>query len=217
MWEGVMDRRAVVAAGLAAVVGLGGCRDDPAEPPAQPIEPQTAASAAGNDAAAARANGGGGDLSQEPGVEAVRMDGVPHLTRYGDVYFAGQPGEAGFEELRRRGVAAVINLRSEGEMTDRPEEQTVEGLGMAYHHLPIDSPAGMSDEVLDRGRSLLREHGGEPVLVHCASATRVGALWLAKRVVDDGVAWDAAAAEAEMIGLGPGAYRERVREYVEGR
>ena len=212
MWDGAINRRAMGVAALALIIGLGGCRGEPVEPPpgSQPGEPEMEVDA-GSEPGLASASTARGDV----GVRAVKIGGVRNLSHFGNVYFAGQPAMEDFEKLRDRGVATVINLRSEGEMEGIPERRTVEGLGMAYHHVPIDGPASLTDETLARIRRLLRQSEGEPTLVHCASATRVGAAWLASRVLDDGAPWDAAAAEAKKIGLSSEAYRRRVREYVE--
>ncbi|SVB47316.1 uncharacterized protein METZ01_LOCUS200170, partial [marine metagenome] len=50
--------------------------------------------------------------------------------------------------------------------------------------------------------------------IHCGSANRVGAMWLIKRVKQDGYAVDAALAEAEAIGLSSTALREFALDYV---
>ena len=53
--------------------------------------------------------------------------------------------------------------------------------------------------------------------MHCASANRTGAVWLAHRIVDGGLEFEAALAEARQVGLRTPAYEDRVREYVEAR
>jgi hypothetical protein len=45
----------------------------------------------------------------------------------------------------------------------------------------------------------LRKPGERPLLLHCASANRVGAVWLAHRVLDGGLSYDAALREAELL------------------
>ena len=52
------------------------------------------------------------------------------------------------------------------------------------------------------------------VYIHCGSANRVGAMWLIKRVKQDGYAVDDALAEAEAIGLSSAALREFALDYV---
>lgn len=88
---------------------------------------------------------------------------------------AGQPNEAGLTELAEAGYAAVIDLRTAGEDRGMDEEKTVEELGMDYISLPI---AGRDDINFDNAKKLdqiLSKYEG-PVLVHCGTGNRVGAL-----------------------------------------
>jgi hypothetical protein len=51
--------------------------------------------------------------------------------------------------------------------------------------------------------------------MHCHSGNRVGAIWLAWRVLDGGLAWDKALDEAHEVGLKTPAFETRVKDYVE--
>ncbi len=89
---------------------------------------------------------------------------------------AGQPNAQGLKELADDGYAAVIDLRTAGEDRGIDEQTLVESLGMEYVSLPIAGRGAISfdnarklDEILDRY--------DEPVLVHCGSSNRVGALF----------------------------------------
>jgi len=87
---------------------------------------------------------------------------------------AGQPDEAALGIFAEQGYTTVIDLRTEGEDRGMDEAKVVEGLGMEYISLPI----GRDDINFDNARSLdllIAETDG-PVLVHCGSANRVGAL-----------------------------------------
>ena len=88
---------------------------------------------------------------------------------------AGQPDEAGFKVFAEQGYAAVIDLRTAGEDRGMDEPAVVEGLGMDYVSLPI----GRDGITFDNARALQDLINGydEPVLVHCGSANRVGALF----------------------------------------
>ena len=87
---------------------------------------------------------------------------------------AGQPDEVALGIFAEQGYTTVIDLRTEGEDRGMDEAKVVEGLGMEYISLPI----GRDDITFDSARSLdqLIEETDGPVLVHCASANRVGAL-----------------------------------------
>jgi uncharacterized protein (TIGR01244 family) len=95
---------------------------------------------------------------------------------------AGQPDEAGFKVFAENGYVAVIDLRTEEENRGLDEPAFVEGLGMEYVAFPISG----DDITLQKARELDRLLGqyDAPVLVHCASSNRVGAL-LALRTFDE--------------------------------
>ena len=87
---------------------------------------------------------------------------------------AGQPDEAAFKVFAENGYVAVIDLRTAGEDRGLDEVAVVEGLGMEYVSLPI----GRDDITMSKARELdelIGQYDG-PVLVHCASSNRVGAL-----------------------------------------
>jgi len=89
---------------------------------------------------------------------------------------AGQPNEAEFKELADDGYAAVIDLRTAGEDRGLDEETTVEELGMDYVELPIAGRDGINFENAKKLHQILSNYD-EPVLVHCGSSNRVGALF----------------------------------------
>ena len=89
---------------------------------------------------------------------------------------AGQPNENGLKELADSGYAAVIDLRTEGEDRGLDEQAVVERLGMDYISLPIDGRGAISFENAAKLDQILGKYD-EPVLVHCGSSNRVGALF----------------------------------------
>lgn len=87
---------------------------------------------------------------------------------------AGQPDEAAFKVFASSGYAAVIDLRTAGETRGLDEQAVVEELGMDYVSLPIGRD-GISFENAKSLDGLISGYDG-PVLVHCGSSNRVGAL-----------------------------------------
>lgn len=87
---------------------------------------------------------------------------------------AGQPDEVAFKVFADNGYVAVVDLRTEGEDRGLDEQAVVEGLGMDYVPLPIGRD-GISYENARALDELMKSYG-EPILIHCASANRVGAL-----------------------------------------
>ena len=101
-------------------------------------------------------------------VKLGRVEPVDGLTT------AGQPDEAAFRVFAENGYRAVIDLRTEGEDRGLDEPAVVEALGMEYILMPI----GRGDITFEKARELdeLLNRFDEPVLLHCASSNRVGAL-----------------------------------------
>jgi uncharacterized protein (TIGR01244 family) len=87
---------------------------------------------------------------------------------------AGQPDEAALKIFAEQGYATVIDLRTEGEDRGMDEAAVVEGLGMTYLTLPIDRESINFDSA--RALDQLIGNSAGPVLVHCGSGNRVGAL-----------------------------------------
>lgn len=111
---------------------------------------------------------------------------------------AGQPDEASFRVFAANGYAAVIDLRTAGEARGLDEPAVVKDLGMDYVSLPI-GPDGISFENAESLDKLIRSYDA-PVLVHCGSSNRVGAL-LALRASLGGADDEAAIAAGKEGGL----------------
>ena len=95
---------------------------------------------------------------------------------------AGQPDEAALGIFADQGYTTVIDLRTAGEDRGIDEAAVVESLGMDYITLPI----GRNDINFDKARSLdiLIAEADGPVLVHCGSGNRVGALLALSKSLD---------------------------------
>ena len=128
-----------------------------------------------------------------------------------DITTSGQPDESALVQLAEKGFVTVIDLRAENEDRGFREADAVENLGMRYVSLPISGPDSVNYENAAALDSFLSSAEG-PVLIHCASSNRVGALLsLRQRLVGD----DADAALA--IGLKAGLSSPVLREVVEAR
>lgn len=136
---------------------------------------------------------------------------------FGTLHMGGQPTEADLAALAKAGTRRVITLRKPGELKDFDEKARAGELGLEYVELTFATPAELDDATYAKGRELLRQASETPTLLHCASGNRVGALWVAYRVLDEGVAWDAAFAEAQAVGLKNPAYIERAKAYVDAQ
>ena len=64
-------------------------------------------------------------------------------------------------------------------------------------------------------RELLRDTNNQPMMMHCGSANRVGAIWLIYRVLDEGWTYEDALKDAESVGLRSAELTERAKKYIE--
>lgn len=138
---------------------------------------------------------------------------IPNLHALGDVWFAGQPSAEDFALAKAQGVKTVFNLRRAGEQAGFDEQAHANALGLTYVNLPIGGPSDLTDEVFQRAREIL-SNAERPLLVHCASANRVGAVYVPWRVLDGGVTLEQALSEAHEIGLKSPELEAKAREYV---
>ena len=146
-------------------------------------------------------------------LEPAKCGAVKQLHVLDDIFLAGQPSAADFAEFKKRGVKSVLNVRTKEEL-DFDEAKTLKDLGLSYHHIPIAGPNALTDENFDKIRKLLNTKEERPLLFHCASANRVGAVWLAHRVLDGGLTYDAALAEAKTVGLSAPALEAKAKDYI---
>ena len=102
----------------------------------------------------------------------VRADAVEPVD---GITSAGQPNEAAFTVFAEQGYATVIDLRAEDEDRGLDEAAVLEKLGMSYIKLPIADEESVSFDSARKLDQLIAESNG-PVLVHCKSGNRVGAL-----------------------------------------
>jgi rhodanese-related sulfurtransferase/protein tyrosine phosphatase (PTP) superfamily phosphohydrolase (DUF442 family) len=147
------------------------------------------------------------------------MEGVRPLTRVGSLLLAGQPTEEALEQLQEGGVQNVLDLRLANENRGFDERARCKSLDLTYTPLGFGGNLPPNDQVFSTARLTMAwylegEHGD--LLVHCASANRVGAVWLAFRVMDEGVPWATALAEAKRIGLRSKPMTEAAQDYVLG-
>lgn len=106
---------------------------------------------------------------------------------------AGRLRAEDLEALRGAGIRYVIDLTPDAETADFDEAHAVRAAGLGYANLPLHGGADLTrDNVLAFDR-LLRA-APRPVLVHCASGNRVGAMaalraaWVDRRSAEDAIA-----------------------------
>ena len=125
-------------------------------------------------------------------ADASILSGQQHVS-------TGQPDAETLAIAREAGFVAVIDLRGEKEDRGVDEVAAVEALGMRYVSLPVHGAGDVTFENAAELDRLLGEFEG-PVLVHCASGNRVGAL-VALRASAAGASDDEALAAGKAAGL----------------
>ncbi len=146
------------------------------------------------------------------------MSGVVNLSRDGDVWFAGQPTEAGLSNLKNAGVTRVINLRTEAEMSEKvgfDEAAVARELGMDYVSIPFRGGA-VDVEHADQLAKVLSE-SDDATLLHCGSSNRVGAVWAIYLNKHRAVATEDAIRLGQAAGMTSPALEQRVRNVMDGR
>lgn len=88
----------------------------------------------------------------------------------------GQPSAEQLRAVCQDGVCLVINLRPEGEFKDFDERALAEDIGVDYICIPVAGPQDLTVANAERLDAALTQAKGRPVLVHCGSGNRVGAL-----------------------------------------
>lgn len=103
--------------------------------------------------------------------------------------------------MRAAGIKHVINLRTAEESKGFDEQAIATGLGLGYHAIPMQGAQSLTRENAAKLDELLKQIGDEPVLVHCASGNRVGALISLREAWINGKSAEAAIAEGKRWGL----------------
>jgi uncharacterized protein (TIGR01244 family) len=114
----------------------------------------------------------------------------------------GRPRPEHLREAKAQGVRTVINLCPPAEAGDYDEPALVAELGMEYVNIPV---SGAADLTVAKARQLadaLADAGpAHPVLLHCQSGNRIGALMAVKARFVDGLPPEAALAAGRAAGL----------------
>jgi uncharacterized protein (TIGR01244 family) len=120
---------------------------------------------------------------------------------YNDIITGGQPSRDDIGAAAAIGVKTVISLRTNSESPSPEETRSwVEGTGMTFVHIPVDGFGGVSRENADKLHAALKE-AKIPVLVHCSSGNRVGALFALIARFHDGMTPEEALAEGRRTGV----------------
>ncbi len=153
---------------------------------------------------------------QPPKLEACEIGSIRNLHRLGRIYLAGQPSTDDFRKAKEdEGIRTVVNLRMAIEQLGTDQAGDLKRLGIEYHWFPFGTPDGLTDEIFDKSRAVISDRTKQPVMMYCASANRVGAIWLVHRVLDDKLTYVKTLDEAHEVGLRFPPYEEKAKAYIE--
>jgi protein tyrosine phosphatase (PTP) superfamily phosphohydrolase (DUF442 family) len=110
----------------------------------------------------------------------------------------------------------VIDLRTPEEERGLDEPEVVRQAGMEYASIPVGHEK-VEEETFERFRELVRDPGRRPVLVHCSSANRVGALLVPYLILDEGRSREEALGIARRVGLRSDALEREALRYTNDR
>jgi uncharacterized protein (TIGR01244 family) len=142
--------------------------------------------------------------------------GIVNFSKVDAVVACGGATEtSALDGLAKDGFKSVINLRQATEQNANIEQNAAraKALGLKYIHIPFNT-AQLDPKVIDNFLGAIADKSHQPAFVHCGSASRVGSVWLAKRVVQDGWPIDKATEEAKAIGLRSEALEKFALDYI---
>ena len=102
--------------------------------------------------------------------------------------------------LKALGFATIVDLRSPAEGAGA-ERQAAQAAGLRYVNIPVTGGGPTDAQVAEFAR-VVEDANNAPLLVHCASANRVGAMWTLYRV-RQGIPLSIALEEGRTAGLRP--------------
>ena len=129
--------------------------------------------------------------------------GIVNFTKVDAVVACGGATDtAALEGLAKDGFKAVINLRLPMEAGANLEQNAARAkeVGMKYISIPFNGQQP-DPKAVDQFLATIADKSNQPAFIHCGSASRVGSMWLVKRVLQDGWTVEKATAEAKLIGM----------------
>lgn len=93
---------------------------------------------------------------------------------------SGALSDGGVAALQAANFKTIIDLRMEREGTE-DERAKVKKAGMAYYNIPVSGDKGIQKAQITAFKKIF-ESAEDPILLHCGSGSRAGALWAAYRM-----------------------------------
>lgn len=142
----------------------------------------------------------------KPGAAIQITDTAPRLEitnakqPFPGILTGGQPSIAQLKEAKEKGYKTIISLRTRRENGLWNEGDTVRELGMKYISIPISGARGLTSQNSNALIQALSDVKDYPVMVHCGSGDRVGAMF----AIDAGLNKKMTTEQAVQIGRSAG-------------
>lgn len=101
-----------------------------------------------------------------------------------DLISSGMPSPQDLQNAQAAGIKTIINLC--GAHETQGEAAFVQQLGMGYFNIPVSGAMDLTEEKARALGNIVNECAHHPVLIHCMSGNRVGALLAMKAFYVDG-------------------------------
>jgi protein tyrosine/serine phosphatase len=135
-------------------------------------------------------------------AKRILLPGVRNAGKISDSLFRGaQPDISHLDELKKLGVTAIVDLRSESSHTREREQIQAEALGMHFISIPVDGFSTPTSPQLAEFLTLVREIPLQKIFVHCKyGEDRTGVFVASYRMAFEH--WTADQAMSEMLVFG---------------
>ncbi len=148
-------------------------------------------------------------LSEEVGV-------VNEISPSPGVLFGGQPTAEQLDALAASGYKTVLDLRGVNEDRGFDEAAVARRAGLTYLPVPVTGETMAQAETFDQFIRHFKQ-AEKPMLVHCASGGRVGALYYAWLVASEKMPREQALEEAKDNSHASDALFQRVDLFLDGK
>lgn len=128
------------------------------------------------------------------------------------VLTAGQPKAEHFAQLASSGYRTIIDIRPPTEERGFDEASVARQAGLKYVNVPVTADT-LDEGKFDQIRALLRD-SDHPIVLHCKSANRVGAVLIPYLVLDDTKTSQEAVDIATRVGLRDNSMARAALAYV---
>jgi protein tyrosine phosphatase (PTP) superfamily phosphohydrolase (DUF442 family) len=107
-------------------------------------------------------------VMQSTSGQKLQIVGIHNAGKTTDVLYRGaQPNEQGLSELKRMGIATIIDLRAEDREKVEWERKRAESLGMRFVYIPVNGWSAPTDQQVSEFLSVIRSDPQQKIFVHC--------------------------------------------------